>query len=129
MDQHRATANEVERPPTVRFALVLVYLNALIWFLFALIVALGMHPAIPSSPVVRWGVAVLASGCAVCLVGLGWLLSRRIKAAFWATVAVQVMLILATVLDEVGLADLLALVVMLLPLILLIKDRSWYLRN
>jgi hypothetical protein len=34
------------------------------------------------------------------------------------------------VLDEVvGLADLLALVIILLPLILLIKDRGWYLRS
>jgi len=62
------------------------------------------------------------------MAGLGWSLSRRIKAAFWATVAVLVMLTIATVLDEVvGLADLLALVIILLPLILLIKDRGWYL--
>lgn len=127
MDQQGSRASGFERPPTVRLTRVLVYLNALAWFLFGLIVALGIHPAMPSDPVARWGVAILAFGCAVCLVGLGWLLSRRSKAVFWSTVAILVVLSLATSLDEVGLADLLALAIIMSPLILLIKDRNWYL--
>jgi hypothetical protein len=130
MDQSGSTSTEIVKPSSVPFTLVLVYLNALVWFLFGLIVALGMHPAMPSAPAVRWTVAVLGLGCGICMAGLGWSLSRRIKAAFWATVAILVILTIATVLDEVvGFADLLALVIILLPLILLIKDRGWYLRR
>jgi hypothetical protein len=39
------------------------------------------------------------------------------------------LLALATIVDEVGMVDLAVLAVILLPLVLLIRDRRWYLAS
>jgi hypothetical protein len=118
----------IRQPGTVRLTHGLILLNALIWLLFAVIVASGSHPSMPATPFVRWGVSALALGCAVCLAGLARLLMRPSKWTFWAAESVLVLLGLATIVDQVGWVDMVFLVITLLPALLLLKDRTWYMR-
>ena len=115
-------------PSTVRTARLLVLLNALLWLLFGVITAAGAHPSYREAGLLRWGMAALALIAAIVLVGLADLLKRRPRFGYRLTVAVLAVMILAGVLDEFGLADLLYVVVTLLPLALLLKDRVWYVR-
>jgi len=56
------------------------------------------------------------------------LLKRRSRLGYILTVALLAVMILASLLDDFGLADLLFVLVTLMPLALLIKDRAWYVR-
>ncbi|MCJ7706626.1 MAG: hypothetical protein MUO38_03300 [Anaerolineales bacterium] len=116
------------RPPTsvtVTFALVLV--NALVWIAFAIIVAARLHPSIPAGELVRMIMALLALTAAVVLGFLAIMLRRRSRWGYFLTVAALILLAALTIADEVGLADLVVLVIAVMPLLLLIKDRAWYL--
>jgi hypothetical protein len=116
-------------PLSLRAARWLIFINALVWFLFGLIVILGLHPAMPQTPLVRWAVGGLGLACAASLLALGMMLRRPYWWAFWTAIGVLGLLAVATLLDQVGLADLAVLVIIVSPMILLIKDRAWYLHS
>jgi amino acid permease len=65
---------------------------------------------------------------AAALVGLAVWLGRRSRAAFSFAVVLLAAMILASIFDQFGLADLAFVIATLIPLILLIRDRAWYLR-
>ena len=116
-----------ERPITVTLALHLILVAAAIWLVLGVLLALNAHPAFPDDPLVRGWMAALsfAAGCAVLLVLT--FLARRRRPAYFAALGVLTAASLAIFLDDVGLVDLVVLAVFLTPLILLIKDRAWYL--
>jgi hypothetical protein len=62
------------------------------------------------------------------LVAVARLLKRRSRFGYLLTVALLAVMILASLFDDFGLADLLFVLVTLLPLALLLKDRAWYVR-
>jgi hypothetical protein len=100
--------------------------NALVWLAFAAVVALGMHPSLPTGDLVSVGVAGLALLAAVILVFLALLLRRRSRWGFILTVAALAVLAILTIADQVGFVDLVVLAIVVTPLVLLIKDRGWY---
>ena len=51
----------------------------------------------------------------------------RSRLAYWPAVASLAAITLAALLDDLGLADIVFVVLTLLPLTLLLKDRTWYL--
>ena len=118
-----------KRPSTVPAALFLLLLNALVWLVFGIIVAAGLHPSMPESDVVRWTMAVLAFLTTGVLLGLRVFLRRRSRIAYYLTIGLLVVLSTLTVTDEFGLSDLIVLIIIAAPLLLLIKDRAWYLRR
>jgi len=118
-----------KKPITVPFAFVFILLNAIVWLGFTILLAWNLHPALPDSPVIRWIMGILAFGCACTLIVLAVLLARRIRLAYFPTLGLLALLILLTFTDEVGWVDLAYLVLATTPFILLIKDRSWYLKN
>jgi hypothetical protein len=118
-----------KKPVTATAAAVLLFLNALIWFFFAVLAGAGFHPALPESRTVQWVMAILAFGCACVLVALIILLGKRVRSAYYLTTGLLVLLMILTVTDDVGWVDLAYLTIVMAPLILLIKDRSWYLRR
>jgi len=116
-------------PSTVRTARLLVLFNALLWVLFGIITVAGAHPSYRQASLLRWAMAGSAFLAAILLVALADLLKRRPRFGYRLTVAVLAAMILVGLLDEFGLADLFYVLVTLLPLALLLKDRAWYVRS
>jgi hypothetical protein len=69
--------------------------------------------------------SLLAAGFLALLVVL---LRRRNRIAYWVAVISLAGISVAGTLDEIGLADLAFVIVTILPLVLLLKDRKWYLK-
>jgi hypothetical protein len=115
-------------PPSVRVALLLLALDALLWFAFGVVVACGGIASINHPPVLRWGMAGLALASAASLAGIALLLSRRRRPAFFIAISLLAIIVVLSITDQVGLVDLVALAVSAVPLGLLLKDRAWYLR-
>ena len=115
-------------PRTVKITLGLILLDAIIWLGLGVLLVLDAHPAFPDQPLVRGWMALLsiAAGCVV-LVLLRFLAKPK-GLAFFGMLGVLVAASLAVFLDDIGLVDLVVLLVFLIPLVLLIKDRAWYTR-
>jgi hypothetical protein len=114
-------------PFSVWSTFVLLGFSAFIWLAFSILAAAGLHTALPESRTIQWIIAGLALACACALVVLIILLGRRVRGAYFLTTALLALLAALTVADEVGWADLAYLAVVVVPLILMIKDRAWYL--
>lgn len=114
------------RPRSVKVALFLIILNAVIWLIFSAIVVLDGHPALPDSPLVKWVMAALAFATAIALFGLSILLKKRIRIAYYLALAFLLFISILTIFDDFGLVDLVVLMINIIPIILLIKDRVWY---
>jgi hypothetical protein len=104
-----------------------VLLNAMIWLLFSIIVATGMHPALPDSEFYKWFLAISAFLSAVLLLLLFFLLKNKSKISFFLTAAFLILIALLTMMDDWGWIDFLVLVVTLIPVVILFKDRKWFL--
>ena len=113
-------------PATVSTALVFLLLNALIWLAFSIIVATGVHPSMPEDDQLRWIMVILAFLTGGVLIILWVFLRRHSKVSYYLALALLSMLSLLTVGDDFGLSDLIYLIIALVPLVLLIKDRAWY---
>jgi hypothetical protein len=118
-----------KRPPTVTACLSLMLLSALTWLALGIMIAAGLHPAIPDSPAVKAGMASGSIAAAGTIAGLVVLLARRFGHAYYLSLAALSISSLAILFDDVGWADLLALIINLVPLFLLIRDRAWYLHR
>jgi hypothetical protein len=114
-------------PATVRIALAFFGVNILIWFGFAVLVLAGAHPALPRDPAVRGILAALAFAAAAGLSLAVFLLAKRLRFGYCLSVAALGLLAILTFADDVGPADWIYLVLVLIPLILLVRDRGWYL--
>jgi hypothetical protein len=118
----------MDLPRSVSLTVWLLLLDAFIWLAFGLATAAGTLPSIPAGPV-RWVMAALAVGCAAALFALALLLRRRSRPAYLLTVGLLAVTAALAFADQVGLLDLAALLACLAPLVLLLKDRAWYLRR
>lgn len=95
---------------------LLLLVDALFWFIFSLILAAGWHPSISD---VHWGMAALAflTGCALLL--SVFMLRRRSRVAYLLAHGLLSMISVLTLTDEVGIADLLVLVLHVAPILFL----------
>jgi lysylphosphatidylglycerol synthetase-like protein (DUF2156 family) len=116
-------------PITVRLTQFFILLNALVWLVFGVIVALGLHPALPAEGLYRWGMALISFLAAAVLIVLFLLLRRRWKPAWYLAVTALAVSALLTFFDDFGWIDLAVLAVMIVPLVLMILDRKWYLEK
>jgi len=73
--------------------------------------------------------ATMACGAAIILAVLASQLKRPSRLRYWLAVGLLTSMVLVGLFDELGLADLVYLVLTLIPLALLIRDRNWYLRT
>ena len=116
------------RPPhSVIATFTLILLDATIWWLFGVIVAAGLHPALPNTPICKVFLSIAAFGVAGVLTWLPVFLKRRSRAGYFLTLAFFGLTTLAFLFDDFGWVDLAFLAVTLLPAALLLKDRNWYL--
>jgi lysylphosphatidylglycerol synthetase-like protein (DUF2156 family) len=127
-DRHQPGQGGKPVPTTVRIAFSLIFLVALVWVLFGVIVVARLHPALPDLPAIRWGIGLTAILAGVILAGLDVLLLKRNRFVYWALLVGLIVLALATFLDQFGWVDLLILLFTLVPAVLLIRDRKWYLQ-
>lgn len=116
-----------DRPLTVKLTLVFVLLNAIIWLAFGLTIGLGIHPAMPDQPLIRWGMAILSLAAFAFLLIMFFALGKPNRIAFYLTLVFFIVSSLLTIFDDFGLLDALVLIMNIIPLILLIKQRTWYL--
>lgn len=119
----------INRPKTVPLTLIFINLNAVIWLALGLTIASHSHPALPDEPLVRWGMAVLSFAAFVILVGLVFFLVKRSRIAWFGAVGFLGLTALLAIFDDFGWADLFVLVIIIIPIILLITERAWYLQS
>jgi hypothetical protein len=113
-------------PFSVGATRLLVLLNALVWLSFGVLAGVGAHPSYREPGLLRWAMAGFSLIAACILTAATGLLQRGNRFRYWLMVSLLAALMLATIMDEFGLADLTYLVMVALPLALLIKDRAWY---
>jgi len=114
-------------PKSVSVTITLILLNAVFWFVYAVITVLGgVHlTAVPM--MVRWVMTIMAAGIALTLAGVAILLIRHNRFAFYFGLFMLTMITILSIVDQFGLLDLFSLLISLVPLVLLIRDRVWYL--
>jgi lysylphosphatidylglycerol synthetase-like protein (DUF2156 family) len=118
-----------DRPRTVSITLIFIILNSLIWFTLGVLVAADAHPSLPDLPLLKGIMAFASLTIGVILLILSFYLYKRSRIAFYFALILLIAMALLTFFDQVGWIDLLILAINLVPIILLIKDRSWYLQG
>lgn len=116
-------------PKTVKVTLVFVLINALVWLIFGLIILLGMHPALPEDVLYKWGMGAVSLVAAGVLLGLFFLLKNRVGWGWYAAVAALAISLVLSIFDDVGWIDVAMMGIILIPLVLIIRDRKWYLKK
>ena len=81
------------------------------------------------SNAVRWLFIILALGSSLILIGIAIFLKRRNRPAFYLGLLTLVAIAVLSVTDEFGFLDLFSLLISLTPLVLMLKDRDWYLKT
>jgi lysylphosphatidylglycerol synthetase-like protein (DUF2156 family) len=119
----------VNRPLSVRVTLVFIVLNSLIWLAFGVIIAADAHPALPDLPLYKGIMAFLSLAMAGILLVLFIFIWKRSRVAYFIVLALYVVTSLLIFFDDVGLTDLTVLAINIVPIVLLVKDRSWYLQR
>jgi hypothetical protein len=116
-----------KRPISVIVTSVFILINMLIWLALGVIIAAQLHPALSVPPAARGIMAFLSIALAAILLALFIFLNKGNRAAYFLTLAFFAFTAILTFFDDVGLSDLVVLAINILPLVLLIKDRSFYL--
>jgi hypothetical protein len=116
------------RPLSVSVTLIFILLNALVWLALGTIIAANAHPALPDLPLLKGVMAFLSFANAVILLCLFVFLGKRNRIAYFIALVLLVGSSLLTIFDQFGLVDLVILVINIVPIIFLLKDRTWYLQ-
>ena len=114
-------------PLTVRFTLIFFLVIAVLWFIFSLFVVMGGNITYFQIGAFRWIMAGLTFLASIILLVLWYFLHRRFRPAWYISILLLAAMILAGFMDELGLIDYAFIILYLIPLALLIKDRKWYL--
>jgi membrane-associated HD superfamily phosphohydrolase len=117
-----------KQPLTVTINLIVILLNALIWLVLGIIIAVNANPGLPDMPEMKGILAVLSIAIAGILMLLTFLLFKHNNIAFYLTLIFFGIAALLTIFDDVGLADVVFVIICLIPIFLLLKDRNWYLQ-
>ena len=115
------------RPLSVTITSVLIVLSAIIWLILGILLALDAHPGFPDDPLIRAWMAALSIAAACILFMLVIYLEKRLRLAYFGMLAALAAAALVIFLDQVGPVDLMVLVINVIPLALLIKNRRLYL--
>ncbi len=108
-------------------ARIFILINAAIWLIFAILVAVKAYPMDSIPDALRWILVFLAVIVAGVMVILQVLLRRHNHAAYYLTVVVLTGLVVLTFMDQVGISDMIYALIALTPLVLLLLSRRWYL--
>jgi hypothetical protein len=114
---------------SITIARFLILIVSIIWLVFAIIVISGNHPSLPDSGLYKWILAILSFLSGAFLLVLFILLRKQNKFAFYLTIAFLFLIVMLTIMDDLGVIDFIVITITLLPIILLIKNRKWYLQK
>ena len=117
------------RPLSVTLTYGFIILNIFIWFALGIIIAFNLHPAMPNQPLFKGIMTTLSFVAASALWVTFMFLQKHNRAAYYLMLIGLGVATLLFIFDDFGLVDLAALALSLIPLILLIKDRQWYLHR
>jgi len=118
-----------KRPLTATINLIIILINAFIWLVLGIIIAANKLPGLPDLPQMKGILAILSIAIAGILLALTFFLFKRSRTSYFLTLAFFGITSILTIFDDVGLADIVFLLISLIPILLLIKDRSWYLQT
>lgn len=116
-------------PNSVAVTIAFIALNAVFWLAYAIIIAFGSSALTTIPAIMKWGFIVLAVGCSLLLAGIALFLGRRKRPAFYFGLLMLTLVAVLSIADQFGWLDLFSLLISLIPLVLLLKDRDWYLRR
>ena len=116
-----------DRPATVGLARILLTLDSFLCAGFAVLTGVGSHPSFDPTTPYRWPATLLALLVAALLCALAVHLGRPSPLGYRLGVGFLAVMILGSFFDQVGLADLFFVAAIAFPLLLLVKDRTWYL--
>ena len=117
-----------DRPISFSLALIFIMLNMLIWLAFGLVIALHAHPALPDNPILQGGMAILAFCAAGILLVLFVFLRKRYRTAWFAALGFLALTSILTIFDDFGWTDLIVFAINIVPMILLLRNRAWYMQ-
>jgi len=117
------------QPITVTITIILILISAAFWLFYAVYVAIAGVPSFPNAGAGRWIMAGLSFCVSVFLIGMVILLKRHNRLFFMAGIIFLGIIATLSITDQIGWIDLAVLLVNLAALLLLIKDRTWYLQT
>ena len=118
-----------ERPLSVTATMAFILVNALVWLVFGVIIAANAHPALHVPPLIKGLMAFGSITIACMIIGLFIFISRHNRMAYYIVLALLAATFLVNFFDNIGLVDLVVIIINIIPIILLIKDRAWYLQR
>jgi chromate transport protein ChrA len=118
----------MNRPLSAKITLLFILVNCLTWLILGVLIISNAHPALPDQPVIMGIMAALSFAAAGILYILFLLIYRRNRFGYYLTLAALTITALLTFFDDFGLSDLIVLMVILIPVVLMVKDRTWYLQ-
>jgi lysylphosphatidylglycerol synthetase-like protein (DUF2156 family) len=116
-------------PLMIKTALIFILINAIGWLVLGVLVATGVHTGLPDDATLKLIMMLGLFGGAIILMLLFQLLRMRKRLAYFITLVVLALIMLLTLFDQVGLADAVVLVITLVPFVLLILGRKWFLQQ
>jgi len=116
-------------PKTVKATLILINLNAIFWFGYAVVSALGAVDSNTGILAAQWLMAGLAFISGAALSGIAFFLRRRSRFAYYFGLFMLALIAVLSVTDQVGWLDIFSLLISIIPLALMLKDQGWYLRS
>jgi lysylphosphatidylglycerol synthetase-like protein (DUF2156 family) len=115
------------RPRTVILNYIFISLNALVWLVLGVVITASLHPALPDIPLLKRIMASMSfAGAGLLLVAFILLLKRK-RTGFFLALGFLFVTALLTFFDQVGWVDLVTLIINIVPIVLLVRDRDWYL--
>jgi hypothetical protein len=118
-----------DRPLSVYVCLTFILLNALVWLAFGAITAVNALPSLPDQPLLKGVMAFLSFTITGLFLGAFIFLIKHNRIAYFIALGLLVATSLLSIFDQFGLSDLITLVINIVPIVLLIKNRAWYLQG
>jgi hypothetical protein len=112
------------KPVSVSLTLALILVNAAFWLVYGFVFAIR-PTSLPGG--IKWIMVLLAIGSSVILAVVAYLLNQPNRLAYYVGLAFLAVIAVLSITDEFGWLDLVSLLISLIPLGLLLKDRRWYL--
>jgi lysylphosphatidylglycerol synthetase-like protein (DUF2156 family) len=108
---------------------IFILINALIWLVLGIMIAFNTIPGLPDIPMIKWIFAFLSFIMACIILVLFIFLTRRNRRAYYLTLAIFIFTAVLTIFDDVGWSDVVVLALNIVPIVLLIINRAWYLQT
>ncbi len=115
-------------PKSISITTVFIILNAIFWLTYTVTIAFGSTHSTSVPIMVKSILVIAAFGSSAVLAGMAIFLRRRNRFAFYFGLLMLTMIAVLSIADEFGWLDFLSLLIRLVPVVLLVKDRNWYLK-